>query len=391
MGVDVFLLDGENRSTLAACRSLGRRGLNVAVAGPKNCITHGSQFCSQRVETPAFKSDSEFAAWIMENVTGLAPRMFLPMTDRSLGIVSSSSELFSLEELAPLPSKESLDVVQTKEKLLSVAEALSLPLPATRFVSSVDDLAGWEIYPAVLKTARGSQEERSLKPAVQYFTSGSSLKAYVEKNLVGGPWLLQQRIVGPGRGVFILAVRGEPFAIFCHERLLDKPPTGGVSVLSKSIYPSDAPVDEAVSLLRELQWTGIAMVEFKIDISDNRPYLMEINPRFWGSLQLSIACGVDFPWLLWLLHCEELDGDRAKDALDRAMGYNANHRLRWDLGTLDHLLIRLKGEGAKVFGALFRDELRLFDGSITHHETYQHDDPGPFRYELRNYLSGLFR
>ena len=40
------------------------------------------------------------------------------------------------------------------------------------------------------------------------------------------------------------------------------------------------------------------MVEFKVDPRDGIPKLMEVNPRFWGSLQLAIVSGVDFPYLI---------------------------------------------------------------------------------------------
>ena len=47
-------------------------------------------------------------------------------------------------------------------------------------------------------------------------------------------------------------------------------------------------------LLTALNWHGVAMVEFKIDATGQH-WLMEINPRLWGSLALSIDAGVDFP------------------------------------------------------------------------------------------------
>ena len=53
-----------------------------------------------------------------------------------------------------------------------------------------------------------------------------------------------------------------------------------------------------LSLLKSLNWVGIAMVEFKVDPRDGIPKLMEVNPRFWGSLQLAIVSGVDFPYLI---------------------------------------------------------------------------------------------
>jgi len=50
-------------------------------------------------------------------------------------------------------------------------------------------------------------------------------------------------------------------------------------------------------LLESLQWRGVAMVEWKCDPRSGRPLLLEINPRFWGSLALAVRAGVDFPRL----------------------------------------------------------------------------------------------
>jgi len=41
------------------------------------------------------------------------------------------------------------------------------------------------------------------------------------------------------------------------------------------------------------------MIEFKTNPADGIPRLMEINGRFWGSLPLAIAAGVDFPYLYY--------------------------------------------------------------------------------------------
>ena len=46
-------------------------------------------------------------------------------------------------------------------------------------------------------------------------------------------------------------------------------------------------------LLAALEWTGLAMVEFKV--GEDGPKLMEINGRVWGSLPLAVKSGVDFP------------------------------------------------------------------------------------------------
>ena len=109
------------------------------------------------------------------------------------------------------------------------------------------------------------------------------------------PVLIQERIVGAGLGVFLLRHAGRTEAAFAHRRLREKPPSGGVSVLAEAVELPPALLERAERLLDCFGWNGVAMVEFKEDAATGEPVLMEVNGRFWGSLQLAIDSGVDFP------------------------------------------------------------------------------------------------
>ena len=74
-------------------------------------------------------------------------------------------------------------------------------------------------------------------------------------------------------------------------------------------------------MLDILQWHGVAMVEFKKDSRTGEYVLMEINPKFWGSLDLSIASGVDFPYLACRM---ALDGD-----IEPVFSYRVGTKFRW--------------------------------------------------------------
>ncbi len=76
------------------------------------------------------------------------------------------------------------------------------------------------------------------------------------------------------------------------------------------------------------------MVEFKEDQSSRVPLLMEVNGRFWGSLQLAIDAGIDFPWLL-------LQMAKGQHVNVPENSYRCGVKSRWLLGDLDHLLMRL--------------------------------------------------
>jgi len=134
-------------------------------------------------------------------------------------------------------------------------------------------------------------------------------------------------------------------------------------------------------LLDKAGWHGVAMVEFKV-APDGSPYLMEINTRFWGSLQLAIDAGVDFPWLLYQLAC----GDRP-EPVDK---YKLGIRLRWLLGDLDNLYLTLRDKGYS-FGTKLGALGRFVTPSPfrTRHEVDRWSDPGPAWHEIKQYLRDI--
>src|SRR5262249_40991218 len=152
---------------------------------------------------------------------------------------------------------------------------------------------------------------------------------------------------------------------------------------SESVALDPPLLDHAERILEALKWHGVAMVEFKRDARDGVSKLLEINGRFWGSLQLAVDSGVDFPYLLYR---QAVDGD-----IDPVFSYRVGVRLRWWLGDLDWLLIRLRERGSL---APRRQALREFlrpSGSTTRAEILRRDDPAPAIRELSQYLQALLR
>jgi predicted ATP-grasp superfamily ATP-dependent carboligase len=68
------------------------------------------------------------------------------------------------------------------------------------------------------------------------------------------PLLVQQRIVGPGTGVFLLRWDGRILATFAHERIRETPPSGGASVYSQSVAADPDLVEGATRLLERFEW-----------------------------------------------------------------------------------------------------------------------------------------
>jgi len=91
----------------------------------------------------------------------------------------------------------------------------------------------------------------------------------------------------------VMAINGKIIAGCGHRRRAEWPVSGGSSMV-RSYYKHAGMEAVAEKVMRHLQWTGVAMFEFKIESSGNAR-LIEINPRWWGSLYQSIATGVNLP------------------------------------------------------------------------------------------------
>ena len=131
---------------------------------------------------------------------------------------------------------------------------------------------------------------------------------------------------------FALYDEGEPVSTFQHRQIRAYNYAGGPSAYRESV--SIPELGEAGrALLDELDWHGLAMVEFLRDGDTGEFELMEINPRFWSSLPFSVRAGADFPYHYWQL----ANGARENVDDDYEVGI-AGHLLRGELSYLHSVL-----------------------------------------------------
>ena len=344
----VLVLDANQRSALAIIRSLGRQGISI-IAGDSvtNPLGGTSRFAAASVRYPdPAVSPAQFISQVIDIAEYLEVDTIVPATDLTTMLLVSQSNLSKKNIHLAAPPAASYEALTDKSHLVNLARKLGVSVPETRVVQS----AGAAVaaahdfgFPVVLKPARSRylKDGHVQSTSVQIVQRADALSAAVRSlSWLGDiPCLVQRFVPGYGAGAFALYGPSGPIAWFAHRRLREKPPTGGVSVLSESV-PLDPDLQSATTtLLSAVGWTGVAMVEFRI-AADGTPYLMEVNGRFWGSLQLSIDSGIDFPWLLYrLTHGMPVDAPAQ---------YTVGRRLRWLLGDFDSLLIELRQNSAGV-------------------------------------------
>lgn len=385
----VLILNANQRSALAVTRSLGRHGVPLITADETQAALAGCCRYSQKYhQHPSSLSQPEqFLLAITNLCKNESISIVIPMTEQTATLLLENQSRLPAISL-PFTDIDTVNALADKCELMRLAESLHIPIPGTRHIEDPNNIPVklTELsYPVVLKPGKSwlLYENKWIHTTVQIANSSSDATNIITSDNAfrAHPFLLQEFIPGKGAGIFALYNKGKAMAFFAHRRLREKPPQGGVSVLSESTSVDPVLESYARKLLDHVNWHGVAMIEFRVT-PEGEPYLMEINTRFWGSLQLAIDAGIDFPWLLYQISCGE--------QITPIESYKTGKRLRWILGDLDSLYLTLRD---REFS--FIDKIRAILCFLlprpfkTRHEVNRFYDLSPFWWELKQYLKDL--
>jgi predicted ATP-grasp superfamily ATP-dependent carboligase len=390
MPLTVLVTDGNERPALAIVRALGRRGVSVLVGHEEGVsLASSSRYCARHVIYPSPHRDrAAFDRFLIDFLVRQRVDVLMPVTDVTTHAVCANQSAIRQHSAIAVPPLGAFELVSNKEALVRRAAECGVPAPRTHFVTGLaglPDVAGTVQYPAVIKPIRSRIPANGGWQAatVHYAYSEGELRQLYRETpyLCSHPSLIQQRIVGAGVGMFVLFDRGRLVAEFAHRRLREKPPAGGVSVLRESAAVDPRLREYAKRILEPIGWHGVAMMEYKQDHRTGELFLMEVNGRFWGSLQLAIDAGIDFPHLV-----RELALGRAPTV---PPSYQVGVKSRWLLGDLDHLGLRLfKSDRDLRLPPTAPSRLRTciefmkFVQPKLHYEVACPSDLQPFLYEL---------
>ena len=299
----VALVTGaESAKALMITRSLGSKGIEVHNAGiNKESPTFSSKYSKKQFTYPdPEKNEFAFVKRLLDIVSNQDYEILIPSHSKETYIISKYISEFSSLVYVPLVNYNLMQKANDKSYVNLIANNLNISVPKTFRPKSIESFGSFEInFPVVIKLISGSSNKglkyaNSLPDLIQKF------KEVVEEfNLTKSTYpIIQEYINGVGAGTSVLFDRGEPKSFFTHKRLREYPMTGGPSTLRIGIRNSTMEKN-SIKLLSKMKWHGVAMCEYIIQSKTNIPYLIEINPRFWGSLNQSIISGVDFPLMLY--------------------------------------------------------------------------------------------
>ncbi|NJM55865.1 MAG: ATP-grasp domain-containing protein [Verrucomicrobiae bacterium] len=306
----VIITDGRSVMSLTAAHSLFFKDIEVIGCDELDwTILRFSRYTKEYFVHPSPDKDREaFLQAMYEKILEYKPddgRPYVLMPiHRMTGIIAEHRDIFAPHIQIATPAHSAMSQIYPKHRLAETAQKLGVRVPKTWCfpdLKALDRFARRTSFPKLLKPVdatggRGICKVHSTEDLKQ--KAEAVFAEFKEMPLV------QELVTGDDYCFSGLFDRGKLCTSMAYTNIYNFPAESGAGVFRETI--DDAPFrDEAERLMKALKWHGVAEIDFMWNGSRRKkPYLIEVNTRFWGGLFQSVESGIDFPWLLYQLTTE---------------------------------------------------------------------------------------
>ena len=376
----VLIPTGYDPASYPSVRSLGGRGIHTIVASQYDDVpAAASRFCDETAVLPA--PDDDLLAY-RDALLGLAARpdvkTIVPIRPEDTYVFSKYEDEFEEYVSLVTPPMDVLRRAHDRILLAEAAERAGVPIPETRLMEEVDDWSEELIiksrYNLLADEYVDCEPNRSeIVKTVKHLRPGETPDFAAIRGEMKHDPIVQAFVPIEDEYMFAgLYDHGEPLATFQHKQIRGNSYTGGGGVYRESCYIEELE-RVARDLLAELNWHGLACIEYMQDAETGEFKITEINPRMWQSLPATVRMGADFPWWYWL----QANGraDEIEPGYELGVG---SHLLYGELG---YFLSILNEESPLVEKPKLRHAAWEILASCYEQPNFDYlrlDDPGPF-------------
>lgn len=301
MSKKILLLGANERACFSVARNLTRHGYQVDVANWGYHEIARSRFVNAFHSLPSLEKNIQaFYSAFADLISGNSYWIVLPVNDLAVEFLYRfKRELEKYSIIGGINEPGVIQYSQNKYALWKVCRELGIHVPETKLVESLQDFEDLKkslSFPVIAKpvSSRKIIGNRIYSFTVRKFSGEEPLEDFIRERIESIPIMLQQVVDGFGIGFNFLAHQGKLVAWYMHERI-NEPGGGGESSYRKTIVEDKYGITEKSRLLIEtIGWHGVGMIEYKV--SERKAYVMELNGRFWGSIELGIFAGMELPY-----------------------------------------------------------------------------------------------
>jgi carbamoyl-phosphate synthase large subunit len=238
----------------------------------------GSEFCDAFVQVPR-ASDDDYVPTLLDICRRERVGALIPIVDPEVLAVAERRDEFGREGTrAIVASAEAVRVCNDKYETYKAFRDLGVPTPATWLPGQIDD--DRVPFPVIVKPADGVSSV-----GVARVDDAAQLRAALAATRRP---VIQEYLSGAEFTIDVVSDRtGEPLAVVPRERIETR---SGISYKGRTVR-DEAMISGAAAIARGLKLEGPCNVQCRVP--DGTPVFFEINPRFSGTLPLTVAAGVN--------------------------------------------------------------------------------------------------
>lgn len=305
----VLIPDGESPQALGVVRCLSQiKNIKIYLLSNKSWpLTRFSRYPKHFISYKTDKGNEGRLNEILSAVNKTKADVVLPADANTIGLLTEHCSLFSkITSLVFLPHPETFKIASNKWLLAKWAKENQVPCPPTILYQTKNNLK--EILPAItfpvlIKPAIGSNGK-----GIKYFSDAESLKSFLNKNGDTRDLIIQSFITGYDIDCSVLCREGEILAYTIQKTFREGARRFGVAAGVDFLY-DDSTYKVVKDIIQKLNWSGIVHIDLRYDEKDQQVKVIEMNPRYWGSVIGSLHAGVNFPYMACLA---ALGGDLPK-------------------------------------------------------------------------------
>ncbi len=300
---NVLVTSAGTRIAYTICKSLAKRGLRVYAGDSLPMpMTAFSRFCagSFRYASP-FTEEERFWENLARFIRQKDIDVLVPVLEETYCIARNRERLDGLARVL-LPDFRDILAVHDKGNLAGLARRLGIAVPRSVEATEVQtrpESLGLR-YPVLLKPKQGGGGW-----AMRRFDTATALQEFLYRpEMEASRFLVQEECPGETLCACAIYYRGTFVAGDCYRTVHAYPMPYGQATARESVEGVEA-LKTLRTLLDHLGWNGVCEADLVQDPAGGPPCLVDVNPRFWGSLAHNIAAGLDYPYYYYRLALDD--------------------------------------------------------------------------------------
>ncbi|WP_179346371.1 carboxylate--amine ligase [Winogradskyella ursingii] len=298
--ISVLIPDGESHILLYVVNCLAQiKHIDIYVMS--NTKYHPMRYSRYIKKFTYYAETSSDLDWI-ENINKEVKRhsidVVMPIFEsRIKTLIQYRSKIIQQDQLGLLSNIEDYETAFNKNKLTKHLEANQIPYAKCTLVTSFADLdkVNGLKFPVIIKPVEGYGGGQGIFK----FDSKDELLAHFKKYPMIYNNIVQEYVQGYDIDCSVLCKDGQILAYTIQKGNMIgthqfSPQFGVQFQYNKKL------IDTVKHIMKSLNWSGVAHLDMRYDAHTDQYKAIEINTRFWVSLEASLLAGVNFPYLYCL-------------------------------------------------------------------------------------------